>query len=369
MSQSKKQLLQAPQIGTEQIQLLAKLSNACAVSGDEREVRALIVEQLKTHAIDYEIDRLGNLIAINKGSAPNCLRVMVAAHMDEVGLILSYAEDRDEGVYRFEPVGGISIQDIVSKPFWIGREHVPGIIAGKHFHMTTKEEMSKPFLRDSLRIDIGSENGSKVEVGDRAAFATTFKRLGPSLYGKALDNRLGVVSLIEMVKNPPQNIDLLAAFTVQEEVGPRGARTAAFSLAPDLAVVIDCTLANDLPSYEHQDHFDQENSRYNSRLGAGPAIYLVDSRTISDKRLVRHFVSTARLNNIPFQYRQPGGGSTDAGVIHRQKEGIPSISISVPGRYLHTSASIVRLKDWQNTFQLVYKSLSSLSTDVINLKS
>jgi putative aminopeptidase FrvX len=369
MRQSKKQPLETPQIGTEQMRMLAKLSNACAVSGDEGEVRAFIVEQLKTRAIDYSKDSLGNLIVIKKGLSQNCLRVMVAAHMDEVGLILTYNEDKEEGVFRFETVGGISIQNIVSKPFWIGKKHIPGIIAGKHFHKTTKEELSKPYLHDSLRMDVGSENASEVEVGDRATFATTFRRLGPSLCGKALDNRLGVVSLIEILKNHPPNIDLLAVFTVQEEVGPRGSRTAAFSLDPDIAIVIDCTLANDLPSSEHDEHYKQENAQYNSRLGAGPAIYLADSHTISDKRLVEHFVTTARMNSIPFQYRQPGGGSTDAGEIHLQKEGIPSISISVPGRYLHTSSSIIRLVDWQNTFQLIYKSLASLSTDVIDRKS
>ncbi len=178
--------------------------------------------------------------------------------------------------------------------------------------------------------------------------------------GKALDNRLGVATLIELIKHAPANIDLLAAFTVQEEIGLRGARVAAFAFDPDLAIILDSTPAYDLPAWDAD-----ENVRYNTRLGAGPAIYIGDSSTLSDPRLVRFMIETAEKYKIPYQLRQPGGGGTDAGTIHKQREGIPSISVSVPGRYHHSPASIVRLTDWQHTCNLVGTALSRLTPEVL----
>jgi len=182
-----------------------------------------------------------------------------------------------------------------------------------------------------------------------------------SICAKALDDRLGVANLIELLKNAPPNIDLLAAFTVQEEVGLRGARVAAYAFDPDLALALDCTPANDLPAWD-----GEENSRYNTRLDHGPALYLADRATISDPRLIRHFVETAEAQNINYQFRQPGGGGTDAGAIHKQRAGIPSLSMSVPGRYLHTAASMVRINDWQHTLNLLYAALAGLSPEIFS---
>ena len=171
---------------------------------------------------------------------------------------------------------------------------------------------------------------------------------------------MGVATLIELLKHAPPNIDLHAAFTVQEEVGLRGAQVAAYALDPDLAIVLDSTPANDLPSWD-----GQENTRYNTRLGAGPAIYIADGATLSDPRLVRLFMETAESVGIPYQIRQPGGGGTDAGAIHKQRAGIPSISVSVPGRYAHTAASIARLADWTNTLVLVHTVLCRISAELL----
>ncbi len=184
--------------------------------------------------------------------------------------------------------------------------------------------------------------------------------MGPSLRGKALDNRLGVATLIELVRHAPENVELLAAFTVQEEIGLRGARVAAYALNPDLALVIDSTPANDLPVWD-----DSENTRYNTRLGGGPAIYLADSATLSDPRLIGWLAQTAESAGIPYQFRQPGGGGTDAGAIHRQRMGIPSISVSVPGRYAHTASMMARLSDWQNTLALLHQALSNFRPEVL----
>lgn len=155
---------------------------------------------------------------------------------------------------------------------------------------------------------------------------------------------------------------MLAAFTVQEEVGLRGAKVAAYALEPDVAIALDSTPANDLPAWD-----GSENARYNTRLGEGPAIYVADAATLSDPRLIRFLVETAQAAGIPYQIRQPGGGGTDAGAMHKQRAGIPTVSISVPGRYLHTPLSIARLSDWKNTLALVYTALAQLTPDLFKV--
>ena len=360
---------QAPQIGEEQIQLLERLCDACAVSGDEGEVRTIVQEQVRPHLQDgdgIQIDALGNVLVTRHGRTPNHLRVMLAAHMDEVGFMLS--TDEKDGIFRFELVGGLDERQLVGKPVWVGKEHLPGVIGAKPVHLTQTDEWRKTISLDELRIDVGPDNGGKVKVGDRATFATSFSRLGPSLRAKALDDRLGVCTLIELVKHAPPNIDLLAAFTVQEEIGLRGAQVAAYNLDPQLAIVLDSTPAYDLPVLDADGDPPQENARYNTRLGYGPAVYIADRATLSDPRLVRHLVASAESAGIPLQFRQPGGGGTDAGVIHKQRAGIPSVSLSVPGRYLHTAAGIARLSDWQNTLALVYEALARLTPDLLSVE-
>lgn len=358
-----------PRIGPTQIRLLERLCNACAVSGDEEEVRAIVLEQVRPHATQVKIDALGNVLVTRPGQTGDGdtrkrLRVLLAAHMDEVGFMIT--ADEGDGIFRFESVGGLDERQLVGKPVWVGREHIPGVIGAKPIHLTTPDERKRTIPLDSLRIDTGLGSNSKVKVGDRAAFATTFARLGPSLMGKALDDRVGVATLIELVKHAPANLDLLAAFTVQEEVGLRGARVAGFTFNPDLAIAIDATPALDLPSWEENAGQPLENTQYRTRLDGGPAIYIADAGTLSDPRLVRHLVETAESLNIQYQFRQAGGGGTDAGALHLSREGIPSISVSVPERYAHTAAGLVRLSDWQNTFALLHAGLSHMTPDILS---
>ncbi len=358
-------------IGAAQIRLLERLCNASGVSGDEQEVRAIVLEQVQPQVQQrpggqVKVDALGNVLVTLPGQGPQGSRrprVMLAAHMDEVGLMITQEEEK--GIYRFETVGGVDVRQLAGKPVWIGREHVPGVIGAKPIHLTEPDELKRVISLETLRIDTGLGSNSKVKVGDRAVFAASFTRAGPSLRARALDNRLGVATLIELVKNAPPHIDLLAAFTVQEEVGLRGAKVAAYALDPDLALALDATPAYDLPVLAPGEPVDQENTAYNTRLGAGPALYIADSGTLSDPRLVRYLADTAQAHNIPYQFRQPGGGTTDASIIHRQRAGIPSASVSVPARYTHTSAGIARLQDWENTLALVHAALSGLSLDIL----
>jgi len=352
-------------IGNSQFKLLEKLCNAVGVSGDEGAVRKLVLDEIRPYADEVKVDALGNVLAV-KNSHPStdsgrsrCLRVMLAAHMDEIGFMLTY--DDGKGLFRFDTVGGIDTRQLAGKPVWVGMDKLPGVIGAKPIHLTTASERKNTISLDSLRIDVGEKNAAKVKVGDRATFATEFQRLGPSIRAKAIDNRIGVANLVELLKNAPPNIDLLAAFTVQEEVGLRGARVAAFAFDPDLALALDSTPAYDLPHAN-----GDENTRYNTRLAHGPAFYIADSGTLSDPRLIRHFVSTAEAQGIPYQIRQPGGGGTDAGAIHKQRAGIPSLSISVPGRYHHTAAAIARVEDWKNTLNLLHAALSTLEPDIFD---
>ena len=349
---------QFPTIGASQVSLLEKLSNACAVSGDEGQVRKIVLEEITPQADEVRVDALGNVLAVRKASTANPMRVLLDAHMDEVGFMI--VDDDKEGLFRFETVGGIDVRTLPGKTVLVGKDNVPGVIGAKPIHLTEEGELEKKIPLDALRIDVGLNGGGRVKIGDRAAFATRFRQVGPSLFGKALDDRLGVATLIEMLKNPPGNVELLAAFTVQEEIGLRGARVAAYSLNPDLAIALDSTPAYDLPTVD-----ETENIQYNTRLDAGPAIYVADQGTLSDPRLIRHFIQTAEETGIPYQIRQPGGGGTDAGAIHRVREGIPSLSLSVPGRYAHTAILVSRLSDWEHTLQLVSASLARLTQNVL----
>lgn len=275
-------------IGNQQFKLLEKLSNAVAVSGDEGAVRKIVLEEVEPLADVVKIDALGSVLVTKKGTQRNRLRVMLAAHMDEIGFMITY--DDGKGIFRFSVVGGIDPRQLAGKPVWVGTEKVPGVIGAKPIHLTTAGERKKTIPVKSLRIDVGAKNAGKVKVGDRATFATEYQRLSPSIRAKALDDRLGVTTLIELLKNAPPNIDLLAAFTVQEEVGLRGANVAAFAFDPDLALALDCTPANDLPSWD-----GEENTLYNTRLDHGPALYIADRATLSDPRLIRHLSRQLKL--------------------------------------------------------------------------
>jgi endoglucanase len=209
-----------------------------------------------------------------------------------------------------------------------------------------------------LSIDLGSSG--KAKVGERATFATKFKRVGPSILSKAIDDRIGIAILIELLKHAPSNLDLCLAFSVQEEVGLRGAKVAAHYFDPDLAIAVDSTPARDLPAQN-----DEENVSYNTKLGFGPAIYIANSSTVDDPRLVRFLEETAIKEKIPYQFRQPGGGGTDAGAIQGARAGVPVVSVSVPHRYTHSPISISRVDDWENTLNLLHSALKRITPSLL----
>lgn len=348
------------------IDLLKSLSEAVGVSGDEGAVRKLIQEAVGGHADDVRVDALGNLIAVKRGKGRDTLRLMVAAHMDEVGVMIVGIDS--DGLLRFEAVGGVDDRILLGKPVWVGAERAPGVIGAKPIHLTKRSEREQVVKTDSLRIDIGAGSkeaaGKKVKPGDRATFATGFDTLGRVARGKALDDRAGCAVLIELLRGGPYPCELHAAFTVQEEVGLRGARVAAYGINPQAAFALDCTPANDFPGPD-----GEENVRPNTYLGRGPALYVADLRTISDRRLVDHVVRTARARNLPYQFRQPGAGGTDAGAIHLTREGVPAMSISIPGRYLHAPAAMISLDDLNHTVELMRAVLEGANSRILKRSS
>lgn len=351
-----------PTFGNAQLKLLEKLCNAIAISGDESEVRKIVLEEVKPHADEVKVDALGNVLATRLGQAKNRprvrvpIRVMLDAHMDEVGFMI-VAEDGG-GIYRFETVGGIDVGHLIGKQVFVGRERMPAVIGAKPVHLMDEAERTRNVPLEALRIDVGL--AGKAQVGDRAGFATRFRRVGPSIMAKSIDDRIGVATLIELFKQAPPGIDLCAAFSVQEEIGLRGAKVAAQYFNPDLAIAIDSTLANDFPL-----HDGGENLAYNTKLGLGPAIYIADGSTLHDPRLVRFLQATAEAEGIPYQFRQPGGGDNNADAIQRALAGIPTVSVSVPHRYTHSPVSLARLEDWKNTMNLLHAALRCITPTLI----
>jgi putative aminopeptidase FrvX len=345
-----------PSFGNAQLKQLEKLCNVIAVSGDEGEVRKIVLEEIKPYADEVKVDALGNVLALKRGSGKKRVHVMLDAHMDEVGFFI-VADDGD-GIYRFETVGGIDVRHLVGKQVLVGKDRVPGVIGGKPVHLMDHDEATRKVPLESLRIDLGLDG--KAKVGDRAGFATRFRRVGPSIMSKSIDDRIGVATLIELLKNAPTNIDLCLAFVVQEEIGLRGAKVAAQYFQPDMAIAVDSTPANDLPI-----HDGSENMTYNTRLGLGPAIYIADGSTLHDPRLVRFLSEVGDAENIPYQFRQPGGGGTDSGAIQKALSGIPTVSVSIPHRYTHSPISISRVDDWKNTINLLQAALRKITPALI----
>lgn len=342
--------------------LLRALTEAVGVSGDEGEVRRLVREQIEPQADEVRVDPIGNLLAVRLGRGGRRVRVMLSAHMDEVGLMVTGVQP--DGALHIDTVGSIAPHHLLGKAFWIGKDRVPGVIGMTPPHLLPEGEEPPALSIQRMRMDIGAFTReaalSRVRVGDRAAFATPLTRMGGAVSAKALDDRLGVAMLIELFQTAPPNVDLLAAFTVQEEIRVRGAGAAAHALDPQVAIAIDCTPARDLPTWD-----ESENTSYNTRLGLGPALYTADRGTVSDRRLLEHMEAAAKAARLPTQLRQPGGGSTDAAAIHRARKGIPAMSVSVPVRYPHSPAGLIQLDDWRNTVLLLHAALSRLKPEML----
>jgi putative aminopeptidase FrvX len=344
--------------------ILKDLSEAVGVAGEERNIGEVVLDAVREHVDEVQVDTMGNILALKRGTAgPDStskpdrrpMRVMLAAHMDEVGLMV-VGHDSD-GFLQVRPVGGIDARLLPGVLLWVGPERIPGIIGIKPVHLVQQEESRKVATIEQLVVDVGAkskdEAGTLAPLGTNATFATQFRELGPTVRGKAFDDRAGCAVMVEILRSEPFAFDVWAAFTVQEEVGLRGARIAAYTIKPDCAFVLEGTVADDLPK-------DKDTSP-TTELGKGPAITVMDRSFIADRRLVRHLTNTAEAIGIPYQIKQPGIGGTDAGAIHATREGVPSVTVAIPCRYIHSPVALLSLDDYENTVRLMRESLSRLT--------
>lgn len=336
--------------------LLETLSNAAGVSGAEGPVRDILLEAIRGKVDETRIDSLGNLIAVKRAADPKTSgpRVMVAAHMDEVGVMIVHIES--SGFLRFRPVGGIDPRVLLSKQVLIGEKSVPGVIGQKAVHLLKPSDRGHVVAVEQMFIDIGAkdraEAESLVKLGDCGIFATRFASLGGTAKGKALDDRAGCAILAELLAEAPYPCEIVGVFTVQEEVGLRGAQVAAYAVEPDFALVLEGTVCDDSPK--------KVDVSPTTRLGAGPAISIADRSAITDRRLVDLAVSTAKAIGSPYQFKQPMVGGTDAGRIHLSRGGVPTTVLAVPCRYLHSPVSLLSLSDYEYTLKLAKATLARI---------
>ncbi|MBO4897518.1 MAG: M20/M25/M40 family metallo-hydrolase [Clostridia bacterium] len=320
--------------------MLERICGASGVSGNEDEVRDLLKDMCKDYST--ETDVMGNLLVETGG---NGKKILLAAHMDEVGFIISGIEDN--GFLRFKTVGGIDIGVIIGKRVIIGDKKVPGIIGIKAVHLQKKDD-SAP-AEDELYIDIGAENKDEasavVNLGDYASFEPLFVKFGNNLLAsKALDDRAGCAVLTEELKrNAGKNLCL--AFTAQEEVGCRGAAIAAERFQPDVALVVETTIC--------QDVFPTNLNKTPTKLGEGPVLTFLDRTSVPDREVIESLTETARKHKIPFQYKKTNMGGTDAGSISRAAEGIPTAIVALPCRNLHSPVTVISLDDYNNLIKLI----------------
>ena len=324
---------------------LENLSNLCGVSGDCGRVRKYIRGQL-SDLRDQELKTYtkGNLISNRRGRGP---RVMVCAHMDEVGLMIQGALDNGLLAYQQR---GIDPRVVVSKRVTVGAKELPGVIGAKAIHLQSREELKKALPHEELFIDIGAKTKEEaltlVQPGERACFTTRFSRFGRGkVKGKALDDRIGCAILLELLENV-YDCDFYGVFTVQEELGLRGAQAAVWQVEPQVALVLEGTTANDMPKCGPQ--------QIVTRLGAGAAITFMDGVTVTLPRMYRALCDTAREEDIPWQPRQGAAGGTDGGAIHKALGGCVTGGISVPCRYLHSPCSVADTGDIESACRLAH---------------
>ena len=329
--------------------LVKELVSLNAPSGFEDSVRNFIKENIPF--CEVYTDSMGNLICHKKG---NGKKIMVAAHMDEVGLIIT--EITEKGFLKFSTLGGIDTAVLCSKKVLIGENEVPGIVSAKAIHLQSKNEVNTPLKIKDMCIDIGASDKEVAEklvkLGDYAVFDGKYTPFGNNLVkSKALDDRVGCAIILELMKEEYQS-DMFFVFTVQEEVGLRGAQVAAFNIKPDIALVIEGTTCSDV--YGSKPHNQVTN------LGGGAVMTAVDRAAISDKEYYDFIMKTASENNIKLQIKRTTMGGTDAGAIQRSTSGVKTAVLAVPCRYIHSPVSVMNIDDAESVYKLAKAVLKNI---------
>ncbi len=339
---------------------LEALSNVPGISGCESPVRRTIRPQIEQHVDTLRVDALGNLIAQKAGDGTSSLRVLIAAHMDEVGLMV--VGHTGDGDLRVSTVGGIPDRLLPGLTVLVGEEALPGVIGLQAIHRASRASLDKAPGVDHLTVDIGASSRDEAKrlapVGTPIVFSTRFERVGSNCAGKAFDDRAGCTALITLLEGQPFPFEVTGAFTVQEEVGLRGARVAAYAAEPDVAIVLEGTLADDLPK-------EETDVSSTTTLGHGPAITVMDRSYITPPGLLHHFIQVAEGEGVAYQIKQPGIGGTDAGSIHQARAGVPTITVAVPCRYIHSPISLIRESDLAALIQLVDIAIRRITPDIL----
>ncbi|UCH70896.1 MAG: M42 family metallopeptidase [Candidatus Bathyarchaeota archaeon] len=340
------------------VDVLETLSNACGVAGREEEIQVLMKELLKPHMDEIKEDKLGNVIGVKKGKG-NTPKVMLTAHMDEIGLMVKNITK--EGFIHFTKIGGIDDRILVAQKVLVHTKKGPitGVIGSKPPHILKEEEKKKVIEADKLFIDVGAtsrEDAQKIglQIGDPVSFDIKFARVGnEAVVGKAFDDRVGCAALVEtLARLGKADCTVFAVGTIQEEVGLRGATVAAFQLRPDVGVALDVTVAGDVPGVQEVEA--------PIKMRKGPSVTVTDYGLITHPKVLKWFIDAAEESKVPYQLESTSGGTTDAARIALSREGVPSGVLSIPTRYIHSPASLLSLVDLENTIKLTVTALGSV---------
>jgi endoglucanase len=325
------------------------------VTGNEDEVRDYILERVMPFADEIRTDPMGNLMVFKRGAVTPSKRIMLAAHMDEVGLIVT--DITEDGYLRFDAAGGIDRRVIIGKRVYVGPERVMGVIGSKAIHLTTAEQRKTlPKMKD-MYIDIGAgsreEAEAQVKLGDPVAFDDSVIRFGQGFVkAKAIDDRAGCATMVELIESALP-CDCWFAFTVQEEVGCRGAQVAARTIEPDVALILEGTTAADLAGVKGTDKVCQ--------LGKGIVIPFMDGGTIYDQGLYKLLGRLADENDIPWQTKTRVAGGTDASAIQRSGSGVAVAALSVAVRNIHSPASVAKIDECESQLALAKLFLAEMA--------
>lgn len=337
---------------------LRALSEAPGVAGDEREVRKLILDALKDRAQDVSVDPLGSVSAVKKGGGASGLRIMITAHMDEPGFMVS--EVGDNGLITVASVGAHDPRFLPAARLQIGKDKRPGVFLWAPIHFSRgKNDLVEP---KDLPIDVGADDkgGVKAKPGERAAFLAEFAELdGSVVRGKAFDARAGCAALLALLSGEALPFDLHAVFTAQETIGGRGARVAANRFKPDAAFVLRGIECNDLPR-QHDD-----DSTPVIRMGGGPALTLLDPGLIAAPALVAHLRVSAEVAGVPIQIDAGGPARSEGGLLSLSGAGVPVAVIGIPVRYMQSPFNLMDLNDLESTVRLLRSALAALGPETL----
>lgn len=334
-------------------EILEKLTRTIGVSGEEDDVRSVILSEIEPYADEIHISPLGNILAFKKGEKRPEKKLMLCAHMDEVGFVITNITEN--GLLKFTTVGNIRPEVLSGRDVLVGGK-TPGVICAKPVHLLKGDEFEKPVPVNELAIDIGADTREQaetlVQIGDNACFVPFFEHVHGTVKAKALDDRVGCFALITLMQRPLE-YDTYFVFSTQEEIGLRGAGTAAYILEPDAALVLEGTTAGDIPGVSPTDAA--------CKMGGGAVISLTDMRTVYPKDYFRRAMALGKENNISVQPKTVRAGGTDAGTIHVSRGGVKTLTISHPCRYIHSAIAMTTEKDIEAVIDLMTLMMAEIS--------